>query len=665
MKRPLWEPSAHRRRDANISRFIDAINAAYGLGIETYPQLWQWSVDRIPDFWAAMWEFGGIVASEPYTRVVDDLAVFPGARWFPGARLNFTENLLRHADARPAFIFRGETARSATMTYAELRTAVNRVAAALLNVGVRPGDRVAGYMPNLIETAVAMLGTASVGAVWASCATDIGPAAAVERLAQIEPKVLFTVDGYFYKGRLFDTLENAATVVEGIPTLRRVIVVPYVTERPDPGPIPHAVRYDEFLGGSPNFDRFEQFPFDHPVYIMFSSGTIGKPKCIVQSAGGVLINHLKELLLHTDLKRDDKIIYLTTCSWMMWNWLLSALAVGATVALYDGNPNYPDAHAMWRLVEDEGISVFGCSASYINFLKGQQIRPGTEHDLSSLKEISQTGSALSAEGFEYVYREIKSDLHFNSISGGTDINGCFAAGNPISPVYAGELQGPALAMKVRAYDEAGYAIFDRPGELVCEAPAPSMPLQFWNDPDGRKYFDAYFAYYPDRRVWRHGDYITVHSDTGGITFHGRSDTVLKPSGVRIGTAEIYNVVEKVEGIADSLAVGQDTDGDQRIVLFVKLDAGASLTDEMRETIRKALREGASPRHVPALILEAPDIPYTLNLKKVESAVMNILNGRPVVNRDALMNPESLDYFESVAVDLQGNAQASKRASEQA
>jgi acetoacetyl-CoA synthetase len=657
MKRPLWEPSAQRRRDANISRFVDTINAAHGLGIETYPQLWEWSVERIPDFWAAVWEFAGIEASEPYTRVVDDLAVFPGVRWFPGARLNFAENLLRHVGERPAFVFRGESVKSATMTYSELRTAVNRVAAALRDVGVRPGDRVAGYMPNLIETAVAMLGATSIGAVWASCATDIGPAAAIERLGQIEPTVLFTVDGYVYKGRQFDTLENAARVADGLPTLRRVIVVPYVTERPDLSPIPHAVPYDEFLAfptfepRTPNPGSFEQFPFDHPVYIMFSSGTTGKPKCIVQSAGGVLINHLKELLLHTDLTRDDKIIYLTTCSWMMWNWLLSALAVGATVVLYDGNPNYPDAHAMWRLVEDEDISVFGCSASYINFLRTQRIRPGTEHDLSSLKEISQTGSALSAEGFEYVYREIKSDLHFNSISGGTDINGCFAAGNPISPVFAGELQGPALAMKVRAYDEAGRAILDRPGELVCEAPAPSMPLHFWNDPDGRKYFDAYFAYYPDHRVWRHGDYITMHSDTGGITFHGRSDTVLKPSGVRIGTAEIYNVIEKLEGIVDSLAVGQDTDGDQRIVLFVKLTEGTVLTDEMQARIRTALRKGASPRHVPALILEAPDIPYTLNLKRVESAVMNILNGRPVVNRDALINPESLEFFERIRAEL--------------
>jgi acetoacetyl-CoA synthetase len=397
--------------------------------------------------------------------------------------------------------------------------------------------------------------------------------------------------------------------------------------------------------------RFEQLPFDHPLLIMFSSGTTGKPKCLVQGAGGVLLNHLKELLLHTDLTPNDKITYITSCSWMMWNWLLTSLSVGATVLLYEGHPSYPDPGAMWRWIGDERITIFGCSASYLNFLRGAGIRPAALGDLTSLKEISQTGSALAPDGFEYVYKDIKADLHFNSISGGTDLNGCFAAGNPISPVYAGELQGPALAMKVRAYDEAGRATFDKPGELVCEAPSPSMPLQFWQDPDGRKYEETYFAFYPQRRVWRHGDYITVHRDTGGITFHGRSDAVLKPCGVRIGTAEIYNVVERVEGVADSVAVGQTWGGDQRILLFIKLAAGYALTDALQEAIKTALRRHASPRHVPALILAVPDIPYTLNMKKVESAVANIINGRPVVNREALANPESLEYFAHLRAQL--------------
>jgi len=383
---------------------------------------------------------------------------------------------------------------------------------------------------------------------------------------------------------------------------------------------------------------------------MFSSGTTGKPKCMVQGSGGILLHHLKELILHSDLKREDKVFYITTCSWMMWNWMLSALGVGATVVLYDGNPNYPDAYAMWKMVQDEKITFFGLSASYINYLRGEGIQPGKNYDLSSLREISQTGSVLSAEGFEWVYREVKKDLHFNSIAGGTDINGCFAVGSPIQRVFAGELQGPGLGMKVKAYDENGKPIWDKEGELVCEAPAPCMPIYFWNDPAGEKYKAAYFDYYPG--VWRHGDYVVFNSDTKGITFYGRSDAVLKPSGVRIGTAEIYNVVEKIGGIADSLAIGQNWEGEQRIILFVKLAPGASLTEDLKNTVKKTLREKASPRHVPSIIMEMPDAPYTMNMKKVESAVTNIIHGRPVLNRDALSNPQVLDYFEKIVPELQ-------------
>jgi len=378
---------------------------------------------------------------------------------------------------------------------------------------------------------------------------------------------------------------------------------------------------------------------------MFSSGTTGKPKCLVQGAGGILINHLRELILHTDLKCEDTIMYMTTCSWMMWNWLLSSLALGATIVLYDGSPLYPDSGAMWKLIQDERITIFGTSASYINFLKKYGIKPGRDYDLSSLREISQTGSPLSADGFEYVYREIKKDVHLNSISGGTDINGCFAIGNPISPVYAGELQGPGLGMIVKAYDEKGNSIVDEQGELVCEAAAPSMPLYFWNDPNGEKYREAYFNVYP--KVWRHGDYIMVHGDTGGITFFGRSDSVLKPFGVRIGTAEIYNQMEKLEEVADSLAIGQSWQEDQRIILFVKLAQGYHLTENLKTKIKKALRENASPRHVPAKIIQVQDIPYTLNMKKVESAVTNLIHGRAVLNRDALINPESLDCYQNL------------------
>ncbi|MGQ9648425.1 MAG: acetoacetate--CoA ligase [Thermodesulfobacteriota bacterium] len=653
MKKLLWQPSEERIKQANITKFNDFVNKKHGLEIDSYAQLYKWSIENVADFWVAMWEFAGIKASREYDKVIDDLSKFPGARWFIGARLNFAENLLRYRDDHIAFIFKGETQRSAKMTYAEAYNSVARLAKSLREVGIASGDRVCAYMPNLVETAIAMLAATSIGAIWTSCGADLGAQAALDRLSQVEPKVMFTADGYFYKAKAFNTLNKAEEVAKGIPSLEKVIVVPYVKSEPDIRGIPNSMRYADFLSSDEQPEiQFEQLPFDHPVFIMFSSGTTGKPKCMVQGAGGVLLNHLKELILHTDLRREDKIMYITTCSWMMWNWLLSSLAVGATVVLYDGNPNYPDPGAMWRLIQDEKVTIFGCSATYINYLQSQGVKPGNDYDLSSLREISQTGSSLSAEGFEYVYQEIKNDFHFNSISGGTDINGCFVAGSPTLPVYAGELQAPALGMKVNAYDEGGNPVVDKQGELVCEAPSPSMPLYFWNDADNKKYKEAYFSFYPNKNVWRHGDYVMIHSDTGGITFFGRSDAVLKPSGVRIGTAEIYNVAEKLEEIADSLAVGQNWKGDQRIILFVKLAPGYSLTEDLKNKIRKALRENASPRHVPALIIEVPDVPYTFNMKKVEIAVTNIIHGKPVVNRDALINPESLDYFEKILPELQ-------------
>jgi len=651
MRKPLWVPSEERKKQANITRFISFVNKKYGVEIESYDQLYKWSIENIPEFWEAMWKFGKIKASRGYDVVVEDLGKFPGAKWFVGARLNFAENLLRYRDDHVAFVFRGETQKSARMTYAELYDSVACLAKPLREMGVASGDRVVAYMPNLMETAVAMLAATSIGAIWSSCGTELGPGAVVDRLGQIEPKVLFTVGGYPYKGKVFGVLPRLEKIAKRVPSLEKIVVVPYVDEKPDIRKVPNAVLYDDFMSQERPLEiRFEQLPSGHPVYIMFSSGTTGKPKCMVQGACGILINHLKELILHTDLKREDRIFYISTPSWMMWNWLLSSLAVGATVVLYDGNPLYPDWGVLWELVQDEEITIFGCSASYINYLKGVGAEPGKVYDLSSLREISQTGSPLSSEGFEYVYRGIKKDLHFNSISGGTDINGCFAAGTSIQPVYAGELQGPTLGMKVKGHDEKGNPVVDREAELVCEAPSPSMPIYFWNDPDGKKYRDAYFSVYPD--VWRHGDWIMIHGDTGGITFLGRSDFTLKPSGVRIGPAEIYNVVERFEEVVDSLAAGQDWKGDQRVILFVKLARGFQLTDDLKNRIKRALREEASPRHVPALIIEAPDIPYTFNMKKVESAVSNILNGRPVTNRDALINPESLDFYEETLPKLQ-------------
>ncbi|TET51753.1 MAG: acetoacetate--CoA ligase, partial [Desulfobacteraceae bacterium] len=625
MAKLLWKPSEERIKNSNMYKFMNFVNERYGTNFTEYRPLYTWSVDNIPEFWAAFWDFADIKYSKSYDTVVDDLTTFPGARWFVGARLNYAENLLRYRDDHTAFIFRGETQKSAKMSYRELYDTVARLAQSLREIGVAPGDRVAAYMPNMMETGIAMLAATSIGATWASCATDIGAGAALERMGQVEPKVLFTVNGYFYKAKAFDSLSNAAEIAKGIPSVEKVIVASYTEEKPDISAIPNGVHYDDFLSQERGLEiQFEQLPFDHPVYIMFSSGTTGKPKCLVQGAGGILINQLKELILHTDLTRDDVHFFITTCSWMMWNWMLTSLAVGNTLILYDGNPGYPDLGAMWKLVQDEKVTMFGTSASYINFLKSQELKPGKDYDLSSLKQIWQTGSPLSPEGFEYVYQDIKKDVWFNSSAGGTDINGCFCTGSPTSPVYAGELQFPALGMKINVYDEKGDPVVDQEGELVCEAPAPSMPLYFWNDPDNAKYKDAYFTVYPN--IWRHGDYVKINSQTGGVTFYGRSDAVLKPSGVRIGTAEIYNQVEQLEEIADSLAIGQNWEGDQRIILFVKPAEGYHLTEELKAKIKKTLRAKASPRHVPAKMIEIPDIPYTLNMKKVESAVTNILHG---------------------------------------
>jgi acetoacetyl-CoA synthetase len=652
MRKPLWTPSEECRKQANITGFISDVNEKHDPSIDSYQELYDWSITQIPDFWSAMWKYGDIKASRHYDAVVDDIKKYPGTNWFVGARLNFAENLLRFSDDHLAIISKREAQEPERTTYAELHNSVAQLALALKQLSVNASDRVAAYMPNLPETVTAMLATTSVGAAWASCGTELGPTPVLDRLGQIEPKVLFTVDGYPYKGKFFSILPNIEKIAGGISSLRKIVVVPYADSEPSLNSIRNSILYSEFVSssGGPSKVGFEQLPFGHPGYVMFSSGTTGKPKCMVQSTGGVLINHLKELLLHTDLKRDDRIFYITTPSWMMWNWLMTSLAIGATIVLYDGNPNHPDWTSMWRLVQDEKITIFGCSASYINYLRGVDAKPGGRFDLSSLREISQTGSPLSAEGFEYVYREIKADLHLNSIAGGTDINGCFGAGSPIQPVFAGELQGRALGMKVKAYDERGRSVLDQQAELVCEAPAPSMPIYFWNDPDGKRYRDAYFSVFPG--VWRHGDWVLIHSDTGGITFLGRSDFTLKPSGVRIGPAEIYNVVEELPEVADSMAVGQSWKGDERVILFVRLAKGQQLTDALKEKIKKMLREQASPRHVPSLIVEVPDIPYTFNMKKVESSVSNIIHGRPVTNRDALINPESLDFYEKLVPELE-------------
>ncbi|MEM1578576.1 MAG: acetoacetate--CoA ligase [Archaeoglobaceae archaeon] len=647
----LWKPTEEIVRNANITRFMEFVNSKLGLDLRNYWDLYRWSVSEIESFWSLLWEFAEIKCSKGLSKVVDDLKKFPGAKWFSGAELNFAENLLRHSDG-VAFVFRNERNERKIVSYAELKEQVAALSNALRELKIRHNDRLCAYMPNIPESCIAMLATTSLGAVWSSCGTELGANAVVDRIGQLEPRVLFTVDGYLYKGKGYDFTTNVRDVVKSIPSIEKVVVFPYMRENPDISRIPNAELWNDFLSEEKEI-KFEQVEANSPVYIMFSSGTTGKPKCMVQSVAGVLVNHLKELILHTDLKKGDVITYITSPSWMMWNWLMSSLATGATIAIYDGNPLFPDWRTMFRFIDEEKVTIFGCSASYIYALMSSGAKPKDEFSLKTLREISQTGSPLSAAGFRWVYENIKRDLWFNSISGGTDINGCFCAGAPILPVYAGQLQSPALAMKIAAYDENANPVYDQPGELVCEAPSPSMPIFFWKDPDFRKYRETYFEFFAEKgkNVWRHGDYVVFHSKTGGITFLGRSDATLKISGVRIGTAEIYNIVEKLPEIADSIAISQDWKGDQRLVLFVKMKPGYRLTDEIKAKIREELRTKASPRHVPAIIMEVPDVPYTVNMKKVEIAVRNIVHGKPVTNRGALINPDSLDYFEKIAPQL--------------
>jgi acetoacetyl-CoA synthetase len=642
MKKPLWEPSTERKRQANLTHFLQFVNRKFGNNFNDYPELYEWSINEIPDFWAAFWEFAGVKASRGYDRVVDDLGQMPGAKWFEGARLNFAENLLRYRDDRVALIFKGEVQEPRRITYAELYSQVAALALSLRLEGIQPGDRVVGFMPNMMETIIAMLAATSLGAVWSSCSPDFGIKGVLDRFGQIEPKVLFTANGYSYNGKSFDSLARVADIISQLPSIQKVVVVPYTEPRADLGSIPNAVHYQDFLApiNHPEID-FVQVPPDHPLYIMYSSGTTGLPKCMVQGVAGILVHHLKELLLHTDLKREDTIFYFTTCGWMMWNWLTSSLAVGSTLVLFDGSPFHPDPGALWKLAQDEKVTVFGTSARYLAAIEKEGFKPGEHFDLTPLKAILSTGSPLPAESFHYVYRDIKPDVQLASIAGGTDLNGCFGLGNPLGPVYEGELQCRGLAMKVKAYDSEGKPVVGEQGELVCEAPFPSMPLYFWKDPDNEKYLNAYFRVFPN--IWTHGDFIEI-TENGGVIFYGRSDATLNPGGVRIGTADIYRQVETLEEIADSIVVGQDWDNDVRIILFVKPAPGVEFNETLIKKINKTIRENTSPRHVPAKVIPVADIPYTINMKKVELAVRNVIHGRPVTNRDALANPQALELY---------------------
>ena len=648
MKHPktLWQPSEAFIQNSKMMRFMDEVNRRYSLALSDYHQLWQWSVDHTPEFWGLFWEFAGIIASKSYDEVVSDPSQMPGAKWFAGAELNFAENLLRYRDDRTALIFQGEGQPQVTYSYRQLYKEVSRMAQALAASGVVKGDRVAGFMPNMPQTIIAMLATASLGAIWSSSSPDFGIKGVLDRFGQIEPKVLVTCDGYFYNGKAFDSLERVGGILSHLPKVEKVVVVSYTTDQPDLGKVPNAISWGAFLAPhTPEEITFVQLPAEHPLYIMYSSGTTGKPKCMVQSHAGILLNQFKEHLLHCDLGRDDVLFYFTTCGWMMWNWLVCGLAAGASLVLYDGSPFHPGPEVLWKLAEQVGITIFGTSARYITALDEAGYEPGKDCNLERLRMICSTGSPLSVSGFEYAYRAIKKEMQLASISGGTDLNGCFALGTPLLPVHAGELQGPGLGLNVQAYDDSGQPVYDQTGELVCTRAFPSMPVYFWNDPDGERYRNAYFTKYPG--VWTHGDFISINSQTRGITIYGRSDATLNPGGVRIGTADIYTALETMEEVADSVVVGQKWQDDVRVVLFVTLANDLTLDEPLINKIRKNIRDTCSPRHVPAKVIQVQEIPYTINMKKVELAVRNVIHGDPVTNRDALANPDCLKQYEGI------------------
>jgi acetoacetyl-CoA synthetase len=638
----LWQPSPERIAQANLTRFIAHVNQRWQAGASDHASVYAWSIREPVRFWESVWDFTGVLGDKGAAPFLVDGDRMPGAQWFPQARLNFAENLLRRRDDEVALVFWGENQVRRRLTFRELYDHVSCTAQALRALGVGPGDRVAGFMPNMPEAIVAMLATASVGAIWSSCSPDFGTQGVLDRFGQIEPKVLFCVDGYYYSGKTHETLTRVAEVARQLPSLHKVVVVPYLLPRPLIQDIPHAVHLAAFTAVfQPGEMAFARLPFDHPLYILYSSGTTGVPKCIVHGVGGTLLQHLKEHQLHADLKPGDRLFYFTTCGWMMWNWLVSGLAAGATLLLYDGSPFYPNPSVLFDLADMEGMSLFGTSAKYIDALAKLNVRPKDTHRLDTLRTMASTGSPLSPESFAYVYDAIRADLLLASISGGTDIVSCFVLGSPLLPVWKGEIQCRGLGLKVEVYDEEGKPVLDEKGELVCSAPFPSMPVRFWNDPDGKKYHDAYFARYPD--VWCHGDYMEL-TGRGTAIIYGRSDAVLNPGGVRIGTAEIYRQVEQLPEVVESLVIGQDWDSDVRVVLFVRLRDGLTLDDALVRKIKQQIRSNTTPRHVPAKICQVSDIPRTKSGKIVELAVRNVVHGRPVKNKEALANPEALELF---------------------
>ncbi len=645
MSEPLWRPRPEAAELTGLARFLEAARACSGRPLAGYDELHAWSVADSEAFWRLVWDFAGVVAETQGDRAVVDKNLMPGARWFPDARLNFAENLLARPHDGPAMLFCGESGDLREIGQVELRDTVSRLQRAMRAAGIGPGDRVAGFLPNLPETIMAMLATASLGAIWSSCSPEFGVAGVLDRFGQIEAKLLFCADGYIYNGKRFDCLAKTAEIARELTSLALIVVVPHTDDAPGLDRLGPAVLWEDFLAdatpGAPGVIEYTAMPFDAPLYILYSSGTTGAPKCIVHGAGGTLLQHLKEHRLHADVREGDRLFYFTTCGWMMWNWLASGLASGATLLLFDGAPFHPDGNVLFDFADETAMTHFGTSAKYIDALAKAGIAPRETHRLDSLRAMLSTGSPLAPGGFDYVYEKVKADIHLASVSGGTDIVSCFVGGNPMAPVFRGEIQAKGLGMDVQVFDETGASITATPGELVCTASFPSMPIGFWNDDDGSRYRAAYFDVYPN--VWRHGDWLEI-TESGGMIIHGRSDATLNPGGVRIGTAEIYRQVEQLDEVVEALVIGQRWDDDTRVVLFLRLREGAELDDALRDRVRRRIRENASPRHVPAKILEVADIPRTVNNKITELAVADVVHGRPVKHKDALANPEALELF---------------------
>ncbi len=640
MSDPMWRPSGERVKASNLLKFMERVRETWGADLSTYEDLQAWSVANREEFWVSLWDDAGIVGVRGERALVDGDKM-PSARFFPDATLNFAENLLRKQDGSVALTFSGEGTRGRDWTWEELYGAVSQTAQALEDLGVERGDRVAAFMPNIPEIIVSMLAAASIGAVWSSCSPDFGVRGVLDRFGQIEPKVLIACDGYRYNGKVLSSGDKLKEITAALPSLEKTIIVPFIGA---PCDVPEAVQFPDLLEAyEPRDIAFAQLPFSHPLYIMFSSGTTGAPKCIVHSAGGTLLQQVKEHRLNCDLKEGDVLFYFTTCGWMMWNWLVAGLSCGARLALYDGSPFYPDGNVLFDYADDVRINVFGTSAKYIDSLNKAGLAPRGTHDLGSIRTILSTGSPLVEAGFDYVYEHIKADVALCSISGGTDIISCFVLGNPIGPVWRGEIQAKGLGMAVDVWDDQGGPVRGEKGELVCTGPFPSMPTGFWNDPDGAKYRAAYFERFDD--VWCHGDFAEITSH-GGIIIYGRSDATLNPGGVRIGTAEIYAQVEKLPAVKEAIAIGQDWEGDVRIILFVVLADGEELDEDLTQEIKAAIRAGASPRHVPAKVLAVSDIPRTKSGKITELAVRDVVHGREIKNKEALANPEALDFFKN-------------------